>query len=212
MITVVANLKGGSGKSTTAFNLWLWMVKNGYPTIGYDLDPQKTLTYAVEVRQEEKYLPALELGEVKGEVYSSILHSDKYYPKQGVIVDVGASDIPAMKQAVSVADLVVVPLNPSQSDVWATQKFLKIIADVLSVSGKTRVVGVINRADIDPTIPETAEAAEAINMLPGIELAQTMLTQRLVYRRSFSEGLAVFELQPKGVAADEINSLGVSLV
>ena len=37
MITVIANLKGGSGKSTVAFNLAVWLEQSGHRVVGYDL-------------------------------------------------------------------------------------------------------------------------------------------------------------------------------
>jgi chromosome partitioning protein len=52
MITVTANLKGGSGKSTVAFNLAVWLEKQGQHVIGYDLDPQCTFSDLAMLRQE----------------------------------------------------------------------------------------------------------------------------------------------------------------
>ena len=46
---------------------------------------------------------------------------------------------------------------------------------------------------------------DALKILPHIDLIGTRLYQRTTYRRSFSEGLAVFELEPKGKAAAEVN-------
>ena len=61
MITVIGNLKGGTGKSTVAFNLALWLkIKQGGVTL-FDLDPQKTLSDVVDIREEEGYEPDLEV-------------------------------------------------------------------------------------------------------------------------------------------------------
>ena len=61
MITVIGNLKGGTGKSTVAFNLAIWLkIKKGSVTI-FDLDPQKTLSDVVDIREEEGYDPDLEV-------------------------------------------------------------------------------------------------------------------------------------------------------
>jgi len=58
-ITVIANLKGGSGKSTVTFNLGLWLLNQHQEVVVYDLDPQGTLTDLAEIRAEEEYEPAL---------------------------------------------------------------------------------------------------------------------------------------------------------
>ena len=59
MITVLGNLKGGTGKSTVAFNLAIWLLSAGKQIQVFDLDPQKTLSDVVQVRQDEGYEPAL---------------------------------------------------------------------------------------------------------------------------------------------------------
>ena len=48
-------------------------------------------------------------------------------------------------------------------------------------------------------------------MLPGIKLLAPRLYMRTTYRRSFSEGLAVFEMEPRSKAALEMDALGRAL-
>jgi len=60
-ITVIANLKGGSGKSTVTFNLGLWLQNMDQPVVIYDLDPQGTLMDVAEIRREEGYEPDLQV-------------------------------------------------------------------------------------------------------------------------------------------------------
>ena len=43
MLTVVGNLKGGTGKSTVAFNLAVWLAHDRPGVRVFDLDPQATL-------------------------------------------------------------------------------------------------------------------------------------------------------------------------
>ena len=70
------------------------------------------------------------------------------------------------------------------------------------------LLGVINRADTHHAVRETAEAAEAMQMLGNIRLLEPRLYMRTTYRRSFSEGLAVFEMEPRSKAAAEVEELG----
>ncbi len=67
--------------------------------------------------------------------------------------------------------------------------------------------GFINRADTHRGVRETHEAEEALNYLKKISRINLRLYQRTAYRRSFSEGLAVFEMQPTSKAAKEIIDL-----
>lgn len=206
MITVIGNLKGGTGKSTVTFNLSLWVATHrNVHVVVYDLDPQATLTDAFEIRTEDGYSPAITPeNSVKG-LGKEGKHSE-------IIVDIGMSDTEAMKVALRKADRVVVPVGPSQADVWSTQRFLKLIDDACKGSTKPKVYGFINRADTHRAVRETDEAYDALLTLSDkIEMLEPRLYQRTAYRRSFSEGLAVFELDRKSKAAEEVEKLGAVL-
>ena len=68
-------------------------------------------------------------------------------------------------------------------------------------------MGFVNRADTHIGVRETDEAEEAIEMLRNIQALNVRMYQRTAYRRSFSEGLGVFELDPMGKAAKEMKNL-----
>ncbi len=204
MITLVGNLKGGTGKSTVTFNLALWMAtRQNVHVVVYDLDPQATTTDALEIRAEEGYLPVI-----------TPLHSIETLGTEGsntqVLVDVGISDRATVEAAIRKADRILIPVSPSQADVWSTQRFLKMVADI-RVDQPVRALGLLNRADTHVAVRETNETAEALNMLGNIQLLDTRLYLRTTYRRSFSEGLAVFEMEPRSKAAAEVDALGREL-
>ena len=202
MITVIGNLKGGTGKSTVAFNLAIWLkIQRGSVTL-FDLDPQKTLSDVVDIREEEGYDPDLEIFDD-----ASALKAWRN-KKSEVIVDVGTADFEAMKHAIKLADRIVVPVPPSQADIWSTQRFIKIIRDECGGTDKMpELLGFINRADTHRGVRETDEAEEALDYLKSIQHINLRLYQRTAYRRSFSEGLAVFEMQPTSKASKEILEL-----
>jgi len=203
VITVIANLKGGSGKSTVTFNLGLWLQMKGQPVVAYDLDPQQTLTDVAEVRREEGYTPPLQVNQPR----DSLLDDMKYHPQQTqVLVDVGASNMDAMKLALSIADRIIIPVPPSQPDVWATQRFLNIVNE-LENSNKPEMRVFVNRADTHRAIRESDETEEVLDQLPGVELIPQRLYQRTVYRRSLSEGMSIFEISKRSKAVDEFNRL-----
>ncbi|MEA3413105.1 MAG: AAA family ATPase [Pseudomonadota bacterium] len=206
MITVIANLKGGTGKSTVNFNLAVWLAIKGHKVRLFDLDPQLTLTDVVEIRREEGYTPDIELDHTLQDLSPGSLDGVE------ALVDVGTSDMESMRQALAIADRIIVPVPPSQADVWSTQRFLKMIREIRGSGGALPdVLGFINRADTHVFVRETGETLEALEMLPGITPLKTKLYQRTAYRRSFSEGLSVFEMQPMSKAAREIYSLAGEL-
>lgn len=204
MITVVGNLKGGTGKSTVAFNLSLWVAthRNVYVSV-YDLDPQATLSDAFEIRTEDGYVPAISPK-------NDVALIEKEGENSEVIVDIGMLDAKAMGKALIAAERILVPIAPSQADVWSTQRFMKLINNTRG-GEPVEIVGFMNRADTHHGVRETDEALEVMKTLSGIAMLDVKLYQRTVYRRSFSEGLAVFELDPRSKAKEELDLLGNSL-
>lgn len=206
MITVSANLKGGSGKSTVAFNLAVWLLHRGVNTVAYDLDPQRTLSDVARIRARGEFSPQLRVFTTTAISGAQLLDHE-----EDVLVDVGASNLAAMQEAIRVADRVVVPVPPSQPDVWATQRFMRLAADSLNAQVATKVYAFINRADTHHAVRESDEAAEALSQIDGLALIDKRLCNRTIYRRSMSEGLAVFELWPSCKAAQEVDELATEL-
>lgn len=205
MITVVGSLKGGSGKSTVTFNLAIWLALAEQKVVAIDADPQATLSDVMEVRREEGYQPLVEL--LPADALANRRGLAKY---DQVLVDIGTASMDNVKQAIGIADRILIPVPPSQADIWSTQRFLRFAA---SIAGKRKpeILGFINRADTHRAIRESDEAAAALVSLPGVKYLKPRLAQRTVYRRSFSEGMAVFELQRRGKAAIEWNALAAAL-
>jgi chromosome partitioning protein len=206
MFTVIGNLKGGTGKSTVVFNLALWALVNKRTVLAVDLDPQGTLTDVVRVRAEEGYLPALDLAQSLDEA----LHAGERY--QEIIVDVGPSDLGTMYAAILAADQVAIPVPPSQADVWSTHRFVKKIQELRGDRANPEIIGFINRADTHQAVRESDETFGALGMIQGMRVVRPRLSQRMAFRRSFSEGLGVHELEHRGKAARELDELAKALL
>ncbi|MFP4495107.1 MAG: AAA family ATPase [Halochromatium sp.] len=204
MITVIGSLKGGSGKSTLTFNLGVWLAMAEVDVQLLDADPQGTLTDVAEVRQEEGFEPLLAVKE------RSALNAETLAQHQEVVIDVGTADMDALRTAITLCDRVVVPVPPSQADIWSIQRFIRLIKSV-ERERPVEILGFINRGDTHHAVRETDETAAALISLPAVRFLKARLSQRTVFRRSFSEGLAVFELEPRGKGAKEFHALAAGL-
>jgi len=201
MITVVGNLKGGAGKSTLSFNLGVWLAMTGRSVVAYDLDPQMTLHDVMSIRAEEGYEPLFPVYLPDEQLKQRLVsHNDE------VLVDVGSANIEGMQAALSLADRVLIPVPPSQADIWSTQRFLRIVQDVRD-GELPEMIAFINRGDTHHAVRESDEAAAALATIPEIHVLDCRLGQRTAFRRSFSEGLAVYELEPRSKAATETLAL-----
>ncbi|AHF04334.1 cobyrinic acid a,c-diamide synthase [Marichromatium purpuratum 984] len=204
MITIVGSLKGGSGKSTVTFNLAVWLAMAERRVRLIDADPQATLSDVLEVRREEGFEPALAVEPLAALDDPALGEADE------VLIDVGTADMAAMRRALAVCDRVLVPVQPSQADIWSAQRYIRLIAEE-GLARTPEILGFINRGDTHHAVRETAEAAAALVALPGLRFIRPRLSQRTLFRRSFSEGLAVFELEHRGKGAREFLALAAAL-
>jgi chromosome partitioning protein len=204
MITVIGNLKGGTGKSTVTFNLAVWLCLTEGEVTVIDLDPQKTLSDVAALRAEERIEPAIHV--------QSGPFSNARLPKgaQETLIDVGTADLKSFKQALAIADRVVIPVTPSQADIWSTQRFVQFLGKVRH-GNPPESITFINRSETNQAIQASDEAAAALTALPGVRLIPQRLCDRAVFRNSFSEGLAVFELEPRSRASAEFRTLAAAL-
>ena len=204
MITVIGSLKGGSGKSTLTFNIGVWLSLAEVDVQLLDADPQGTLADVAQVRSEEGFEPVVQVLD------RASLNIDKLREHEETVIDVGTADMDSLRSAIQLCDRVIVPVPPSQADIWSTQRFIRLVNSV-ERDQTPEIIGFINRGDTHHAVRETDEAAAALISLPDIRFLKTRLSQRTVFRRSFSEGLAAFELDPRGKGAKEFYALAASL-
>ncbi|HUO53095.1 MAG TPA: AAA family ATPase [Rhodoblastus sp.] len=201
-IIVVGNLKGGCGKSTIAFNLALWLARRGDNPTLVDLDPQKTLSDLVAVRQEIDATPQIAAP-------AAALAAPTTQP---ILVDFGAADVARMAEIIPQADLVLVPVVPSQADVWATQRYLKLLLE--RRKPEAHIAFFVNRAESAQVSRETRETLAALKAMAGMceraSVLPAILGRRVAFCRSLSEGLGVFEMKGQKKAAEEFQKLAAA--
>jgi len=200
MITVIANLKGGTGKSTVTFNLAAWLGSNNHKVAVIDRDPQRTLTDVAALRMEDGIAPAIRVET------GSLLDVAFAEDAEEILIDVGTADLESFKQAIMIADRILIPVTPSQADIWATQRFIRFLSK--STHGNPpESITFLNRVDTRKENQAPEQATAALNALPVVRLLPQRLSDSTVFQESFSEGLAVFELVPHSTASREFMTL-----
>lgn len=200
MLILVANEKGGTGKTTVAVNLACMAACSGRDTLLVDTDPQKSSKIWESVRQ---HTPVITCVEMSGRVGQGIYDLGERY--EVVVVDSGGRDSIEMRQAMAVCDLTIIPVRPSQWDVWSMNRMAQLISRVAEDAlDPVRAVALINAASPNPMIREAEEARAALDdFLDVFPTFQTTLHERIVYRRAAREGKGVAEMplaDPKALA------------
>lgn len=206
MIITVGATKGGVGKTTVALNLAIGRALAGRDVWLVDGDRQGTAQTAISIRAEEGRVPAIACSQyVDGPALrSQVQHQRSKY--QDIIIDAGGRDSTALRAALTLCDVLVIPFQPRSFDLWAMQDVLALVNEAKSVRDGLRTVALLNQAD--PQGSDNAEAIEVVRGLDGVELLEVSLGRRKAFASAAGGGLSVLELSPKDAKASaEVKAL-----
>ena len=88
------------------------------------------------------------------------------------------------------ADLVLIPVQPSPYDIWASQEIVNLIQEASIYKPKPKATFVINRRAPNTAIDFDVESTLAEFELPVVE---TTVGQRVIFAESAASGLSVLE-------------------
>lgn len=206
-IYTIAQQKGGSGKTTLATHLAIAFHKMKDMRVGLlDVDPQGSLGEWFEAREralgddiagELTFRTASGWG-ARREARSMARDHDI------VVVDTPPKSDSEARPAIEAAQRVIIPVQPSPVDVWATQSILDIAA-----REKTETLLILNR--VPPRASLTGEMSDALSGL-GVPVAQTRLGNRVVFAAAMGKGLTALETEPSGKAANEARALASEIL
>ena len=201
MILLIASAKGGTGKSTLATNIAAYLAGQGADVLLLDVDPQAT-AYRWATRRQERYpdAPRVNTAQASGRVYDVIRDMASRYAH--IVIDSGGHASDAMKSAMLGAQVVYVPLRPSQADLETVGDMVAAIADVRALNPALRASALLSMAPTNPGIKEAQEAREALQDVPELELSACLIRERKIYRDALFEGVGVVEMTTNKATAE----------
>jgi chromosome partitioning protein len=187
--------KGGSGKTTLSLNLAIAATLKGKNAVVIDLDPQQSAARWSRLREAEA--PLILSGH--GPNLADLIERARVGGADLVIIDTAPKSENAALAAARLADLVLIPCQPSNLDLDAVADTVNIVA----LAAKPAVF-VLNNCRASSTLAEQAEEALSTYRLP---LAPVRLGNRVAYVKSLTDGQGVLEYEPSGAAAREVAQL-----
>ena len=184
---LIANAKGGCGKTTIATNLAAAFSRSGFRTAIADVDPQRSSLNWIERRPAD--LPA-----IQGLDWSKGIGKVKKYIDRLVIDSPAAVTPKEFQGLLKMADGIVMPILPSAFDQVAAISFLGKIETLKPIrKNRKRVAVVANRVRARSRAARTLmEFLENFNHPPVMTLRETVL-----YTEAADTGISIFDRKDK---------------
>ena len=197
-VVVVASQKGGAGKTTLTGHLAVVAAaaqSGPAPVVVIDTDPQGSLSSWWNRRQADtpaiSVLPSLQaLPERVEELRRSGVAL--------VIIDTPPAITNAIRGAMRVADLVVMPVRPSSHDLDAIGATID-----LARQEKVEFVFVLTQAKLNARVTPQAVALLSAHGT----VASSIIQDRVIYATAMTDGRTAMDIEPKGAAAMETLAL-----
>jgi chromosome partitioning protein len=202
MIIAILNEKGGVGKTTLATNLARAFQAEHSSVLLVDSDPQGSLRdWLAAAGETTDYPPMIAMD--KPAMIKDLKHVSSQYDV--VIVDGCPKSIGMIAATVTVADVVLIPVQPSGFDLWAANSVVDLVKQRQEVTeGKPRAAFVVTRQITNTRL--AAESRIALQEL-GVPILNAYTSQRIAYAQASSNGRTVIDTEPTGPAANEVRAL-----
>lgn len=203
MIIAVLNQKGGVGKTTVATHIAGELATRGQSVLVLDADPQGSALDWTERRKQCGW-PRLfgTVGLARETLHQEAPELARHCDH--LVID-GPPRIAALaRSALLAADLVLIPVQPSPYDLWATAEMVSLVREAQMFRPSLRAVFVINRRVGATVIGREARGALADQ--PFVSL-QSEVRQRIAFAESAAVGQLARELDIDSLAAHEITAL-----
>jgi len=203
-VFTIAQQKGGAGKTTLAIHLAHAWALAGRSVALVDIDPQGSLSawYQQRVAALGEGRTGLTHAQLSG--WRTQREVEKLVQAHEVVViDSPPHAETEARIAVRAADLVVVPVQPSPMDLWATRPTLD-----LAKAEKRPALIVLNRVPARGRLVD-AVAEKAAEL--GMPVAASHLGNRIGFAAALMEGLTLLETEPRSRGREEVEALSAEI-
>jgi len=206
MIVLFGGEKGGVGKTTLAINIATLRTSVNNDLLLIDTDKQATSSYWCSVREEKNICPRIaSVQKYEKSLRNEVVELSKKF--SDIIIDAGGRDSVELRCSLLVANKAIFPLRPSQFDLWTLSRLSSLVESAQEVNDSLRAFVVVNQASSNPAVKEAEEMKKFVDDFKNIGLLQTIICERIAFRRAALNGMSVVEYKEDQKSAAEIKNL-----
>jgi len=207
-IVLFGGEKGGTGKTTLATNMAAMLSLQGKDVLLLDTDRQGTASFWATVREDTEIEPRIACVQKIGKGLASQVRdlAERY---DEIVIDAGGRDSMELRYSLGVADRAYIPVQPFQFDIWTIRQMDELVEMAQGVNENLQAYLLLNRVSTNPAVREDQETRDFFEQeyFQHLTLVDTVLRDRIAFRKSGRDGLSVVEWKQDKKAANEMNQL-----
>lgn len=186
----VLSQKGGSGKTTITLNIARCLQLKGFNVAVIDTDPQASAREWNALAADD-FFPVY--GCDKGIAEKELKNLKKV--ADYLIIDGAPRLEKSMAEAIKLSDYILIPIKPSQFDIWAVKDTIDLIETRMQLDDKLKAGLVLSQVNKQTNI--TKDVKGFIEESFAIKLLSQSTGIRVAYAEVLSSGMSVFESASK---------------
>ncbi len=206
-IIAVSSSKGGPGKTNAVANLADYWALKGKSVSMLDSDPNKNLTKWYSKKALDNAFEGVKLQTIEDEEKIIDAAEDAAQENDIVIIDVAGVRSRALLYAAGIADLVIVPAQPSEDDIDEAINTIEAVKNAAKLARRSVQYRVLLSQTRKGTIV-LEHAARQFEEINKISIFRTTIGQREAHKQARFYGTTVMRTDPKGPAALDFKNLG----
>lgn len=208
-IVTISSSKGGAGKTTTAMCIADYWASLGNKVGFIDTDPNKSSTRWYEKGKQKGYFENFLFKQELNDKEIIASARNMIGDVDILLIDVAGIASVSLLKAAGIADLVVIPAQPSEDDFVEALSTSKIVREAEELTGrKIPFRTVLTRGKARTSVLEhVITQLEKINF----PMFKTVIYDRTIYAQSRFNGATPVSEQPSGDASRDIRSLAYEI-
>ena len=186
----ILSQKGGSGKTTITLNIARCLQLKGFNVAVIDTDPQASAREWNALAADD-FFPVY--GCDKGIAEKELKNLKKV--ADYLIIDGAPRLEKSMAEAIKLSDYILIPIKPSQFDIWAVKDTIDLIETRMQLDDKLKAGLVLSQVNKQTNI--TKDVKGFIEESFAIKLLSQSTGIRVAYAEVLSSGMSVFESASK---------------